>query len=152
MGVIDDDFSIVNSLMPVWTSCRQVDPGWLYILRSQDLLKVGRTTDPRRRLREARTWLPDVVVEGVKPFWHVREFERTLLCGLAQFWHRGEWHFSRVLDDLNFVVEGFQMFDDHDRARNTVDFSYWIGGSGMGELACEQNSRQISLRQWQREA
>ena len=36
--------------------------------------------------------------------------------------------------------------------KNTVDFGYWIGGSGMGELIMEQNRRRISLRQWQREA
>ena len=75
-----------------------------------------------------------------------------MLCGVANFWHEGEWH--RFPDDSwsRALTEGFRIFDDHDRNRNTVDFSYWIGGSGMGELVMEQNRRCISLRRWQREA
>ena len=146
------DFSIADTPLPCWTRCQQIDPGWLYILTNGDLFKVGKTTHPKRRLREARTWLPDGEVVGIKPFWCISEFERTMLCGVANFWHEGEWH--RFPDDSwsRALTEGFRIFDDHDRNRNTVDFSYWIGGSGMGELVMEQNRRCISLRRWQREA
>ena len=44
------------------------------------------------------------------------------------------------------------MFSDHDRSKNSVDFGYWIGSAGMGEVKDEQNCRKISLRKWQREA
>jgi hypothetical protein len=46
----------------------------------------------------------------------------------------------------------FEAFDDRDRNKNSVDFGYWIGGSGMGEVIMEQNHRRISLRGWQRVA
>jgi hypothetical protein len=151
MLVDDDDFSIKDSQLPWWTMCHPIDPGWLYILRHRDLLKIGKTTDPNRRLREARTWLPDGEVIGIKPFWNIHEFERTLLCGIANFWHEGEWH--RFPDDSwsDFLTDGFRIFDNHDRSKNTVDFNYWIGGSGMGEVIMEQNHRRISLSRFQRE-
>ncbi len=146
-----NDFSIKDSPLPWWTMCKEIDPGWLYILRNGDLFKVGKTTHPKRRLREARTWLPTGEVIGIKPFWHVHEFERTLLCGIANFWHEGEWH--RFPDESwsDVLTEGFRIFDDHDRSKNTVDFSYWIGGSGMGEVIMEQNHRRVSLRRFQRD-
>lgn len=146
------DFSIINSPLPAWTSRQPIDPGWLYILRADTLFKVGKTTNPRRRLREALTWLPDGEVVGMKPFWTIHQFERTLLCGIANFWHEGEWHRFPDSSWSDPLVEGFREFDDHDRNKNTVDFGYWIGGSGMGELIAEQNHRRISLRRWQREA
>lgn len=151
MLVDDDDFSIKDSQLPWWTMCHPIDPGWLCILRHRDLLKIGKTTDPKRRLREARTWLPDGEVIGIKPFWNIHEFERTLLCGIANFWHEGEWH--RFPDDSwsDFLTDGFRIFDNHDRSKNTVDFNYWIGGSGMGEVIMEQNHRRISLSRFQRE-
>ena len=37
-----------------------------------------------------QTWLPDGEVIGIKPFWCISEFERTILCGIANFWHEGE--------------------------------------------------------------
>jgi hypothetical protein len=145
------DFSIVNTPMPGWTFCQSVDPGWLYILRNGDLYKVGKTKHPKRRIKEARTWLPDGVIVGVKPFWHLHRFERTLLCGIANHCYEGEWH--RFPDNTysDFLVSGFQMFDDRDRNRNTVDFGYWINGSGMAEVIMEQNRRRISLRRFQHE-
>lgn len=146
------DFSIVNSPLPGWTRVVPVDPGWLYMIMNGDLLKVGKTTDPARRLREARTWLPDGVLVGVKPFWSIHLLERTLLCGLANYWLEGEWHRLPDAEAVEFLLEEFRMFDDHDRNRNSVDFGYWIGSSGMGELVMEQNYRRISLRKWQQEA
>jgi hypothetical protein len=146
------DFSILNSPLPGWTACQPVDPGWLYILRADTLFKIGKTTNPRRRLREAQTWLPDGEVVGMKPFWTIHQFERTLLCGIANAWHEGEWHRFPDASWSDPLIEGFRQFDDHDRNKNTVDFGYWIGSSGMGELIAEQNYRRISLRRWQQEA
>ncbi|MBI5263853.1 MAG: hypothetical protein HY852_18750 [Bradyrhizobium sp.] len=151
MQVPDSDFSIANTPLPWWSPYPAINGGWLYILRNGDLLKLGKTTNPKRRLREACTWLPNGEVIGIKPFWCVHELERTLLCGIANFWFEGEWH--EFPDDSwsDFLISGFREFSDHDRSRNTVDFSYWIGGSGMGEVIMEQNHRRISLRRFQRE-
>jgi hypothetical protein len=152
MLVLEHDFAIANTPFPLWTRCQPVNPGWLYILRSGSLFKVGKTTNPRRRIRQAQTWLPDGEVIGIKPFWRIHEFERILLCGIANFWHKGEWHQFPDETWSDFLTTGFRMFDNHDRNKNTVDFGYWIGSSGMGELIVEQNSRRISLRRWQHEA
>lgn len=148
----EHDFTIANTPLPVWTTCQPVNPGWLYILKSGTLFKVGKTTNPARRLRQAQTWLPNGDVVGMKPFWCIHEFERTLLCGIANFWREGEWHEFPDETWSDFLITGFRMFDNHDRNKNTVDFGYWIGGSGIGELIAEQNHRRISLRRWQREA
>jgi hypothetical protein len=152
MLVLDHNFTIANTPLPLWSRCQPVDPGWLYILRNADLFKAGKTTDPKRRLREARIWLPNGEVIGVKPFWNTHILERTLLCGIANHWLEGEWH--QFPDDTysEFLVKGFRAFDDDDRNKNSVDFQYWINGSGMGEVIMEQNHRRISLRRWQREA
>jgi hypothetical protein len=146
------NFSIANTPFPGWTHCQPIDPGWLYVLRNGNLFKIGKTKNPKRRMKEASTWLPDAEVIGIKPFWCVHKFERTLLCGIANFWHEGEWH--RFANDSlsDFLISDFRAFDNHDRNKNTVDFGYWISGSGMSELIMEQNHRRISLRRWQREA
>jgi hypothetical protein len=151
MLAFEHDFSIKNSPLPGWTRCQPVDPGWLYMLQHGDLIKVGKTTDPKRRLREARTWLPDGEVVGIKPFWTIHEFERTLLCGIANYWHEGEWHRFPNDSTSDFLIQGFRIFDDHDRNKNTFEFNYWIGGSGMGEVVMEQNHRRVSLRRFQHE-
>jgi hypothetical protein len=152
-GSIGRDFKIVNTPLPRWADIRPIDPGWLYILRNHDLIKVGKTTNPNRRLfREAQTWLPDMEAIGVKPFWQIRDCERLLLCGLANHWYFGEWHRFPDSTFSDFLNDGFRLFDDHDRNKNSLDFIYWINGSGMGEVIQEQNYRKISLRRWQREA
>lgn len=152
MLMCEHDFAVVNTPLPVWSVCPPNDPGWLYVLRNGRLFKVGKTTDPKRRLREARTWLPNGEVIGVKPFWNIHTLERTLLCGIANCWLEGEWHDFPDKEYSDFFVAGFRMFDNHDRNKNSVDFDYWINGSGMGEVISEQNHRRISLRRWQREA
>ena len=152
MAFEDRDFSVVNTPLPHWTRVCPSDPGWLYILRNGDLLKVGKTRNPQRRLfREARTWLPDGEVIGVKPFWNIHELERVLLCGIAQFWYAGEWHSFPDQSWSTSLIDGFRLFDDQDRNKNSVDFSYWISGSGMGESIMEQNHRKVSLRRFQRD-
>jgi len=71
--------------------------------------------------------------------------------GIANFWYAGEWH--KFPDDTwDWFFEDFRGFYDEDRDMNSVDFIYWINGSGMAELIMEQGSRRISLRRWQREA
>jgi hypothetical protein len=131
----------------------RVDPGWLYLLRNANLFKVGKTANPKRRfLGEARTWLPDMELIAVKPFWDVSVLERLLHSGLAKFWYEGEWHqFSNEIDS-RFLIDGFCKFSDNDRDLNSIDFIYRVNGSGMAELIREHNHRRISLRQWQREA
>jgi hypothetical protein len=149
----ESDFTVVNTPLPHWANFRLGDPGWLYILKNGDLLKVGKTKDPKRRLyREARTWLPNAELVGVKPFWNIHDLERILHCGLANAWYSGEWH--RFSDDSysHFLTDGFCRFDDHDRNRNNVEFGYWINSSGMVELIAERRRRRLSLRKWQREA
>jgi hypothetical protein len=128
-------------------------PGWLYLIRNGDLFKVGKTRNPKRRLfRDAKTWLPDMELIGVKPFWNYSRLERELQCGLANYWHAGEWHKFDCEEDYEFLVDGFKEFYDDDIDKNSVDFIYWINGSGMAELLHEQCNREISLRRWQREA
>ena len=144
------DFSIANTPFPGWFTCAQVDPGWLYILRHGDLYKIGKTTNPKRRMREAQTWLPAGELIGIKPFWEVHTLERTLLCGIANHWLEGEWHAFSGDGLADFLVQGFRAFDDHDRNKNSLDFIYWINGSGMGEVINEQNHRRVSLRRFQR--
>jgi hypothetical protein len=115
------------------------------------MLKVGKTTNPKRRARDARTWLPDVDIIAFKPFWEIGRLERTMHAGLANLWHRGEWHSVDEID-CQFLVDGFREFYDDDRDMNSVDFIYWFNGSGLAEVAVEGNSRRLSLREWQREA
>ena len=46
------------------TRCRQVDPGWLHISSNSIRLKIGKTVDPKRRMRAARTWLPEFIIHA----------------------------------------------------------------------------------------
>ncbi len=130
----------------------RLDPGWLYIVKNGPLFKIGKSINPTRRLlRDARTWLPDLELIGVKPFWKISALERQLHSGLANYWYAGEWY-QFPDDTYGWLFEDFRGFYDEDRDMNSVDFIHWINGSGMCELIMEQNNRRISLRQWQREA
>src|SRR3954452_25052208 len=84
------------------------DPGWIYIFKNDGLLKVGKTTDPQRRIREARTWLPNMEVLGIKPFWNVGKIEQTLHTGCAPFWHAGEWFKVDDANDYELLSDGFR--------------------------------------------
>lgn len=134
----------------VWR-IRQVDFGYLYIFKHRNRFKVGKTTNPLKRIRDARTWIPDVQVLGVKPFWGVSHHERLLHCGLAQFWLGGEW-FEFPDESYDTLFEEFAEFYDEDPDWNTIDFIYWFNGTGLGELVQEQNHRKVSLRTWLRTA
>lgn len=125
------------------------DPGWIYIVKNGELLKVGRTKNPKRRIfGEARTWLPNIEIIGIKPFWNVRVLERRLHEGLAQYWHAGEWFNFPDQLDYDLVTEGFCEFYDNDRDSNSVDFVYWFNSSGLAEVAVERHRQKLSLRKW----
>lgn len=129
------------------------DPGHLYIFENGKRFKIGKTTNPAGRIKQAKTWIPDIRIVGIKPFWGVSKLERALHSGLAQFWVGGEW-FEFPDDSYSFLYEGFDEFhngpDPEDRDWNSVDFSYWFNGSGMAELTLEQGRRKLSLRKWLR--
>jgi hypothetical protein len=127
----------------------RLDPGYLYILKAGPRFKIGKTTNPKRRLLAARTWLPEFDLIGVKPFWNVSALERQLFAGLAQFWFSGEWH-EFPDDSYDSIFDEFANFYDEDRDMNSVDFIYWM--HNFGEILMEYNRRNISLRKWQREA
>ncbi|WP_454616949.1 GIY-YIG nuclease family protein [Bradyrhizobium cenepequi] len=126
----------------------RADPGWIYIFKNEELLKVGKTTDSKRRLREARTWLPNIQILGIKPFWNVSQIERTFHEGCAPFWHAGEWFKIDDVNDYRLLIEGFQEFYDEDRDSNSVDFIYWWNSSGFAEFSIERSRQNISLRKW----
>lgn len=128
----------------------RLDPGWLYILKTGPQFKIGKTTNPKRRLLEAKTWLPKFDLIGIKPFFNISALERELLAGLAQFWLSGEWH-EFPDDTYDWVVfENFRAFYDEDREMNSVDFIYWM--HEFGDILLEYGRRNISLRKWQKEA
>lgn len=129
----------------------QLDPGWVYAVKSGDLIKVGKTADPERRLlREARTWSPEELeIVGVKPFWSIGRIEYSLHSALAEHWHRGEWH---RFDDpywLNFFIDAFKQFSDVNRDGNSVNFTYWMNETNYVESVMEQTRHRMSLRRWQ---
>lgn len=127
------------------------DPGWIYVIKNRELYKIGKSSNPVRRiLRDAKTWLPDLDVIGIKPFWNVTEVERHLHEGLTNFWHDREWF--KFGDDpfKKEFIESFQEFYDEDHDMNSVDFIYWYNGSGMAEFAMERHYQNVSLRKWLR--
>src|SRR5712692_10346984 len=113
----------------------RLDPGWIYAVRTENLIKIGKTTDPNRRLlREARTWSPyELEVVGAKPFWNIRKAEYSLHTALAEHWVRGEWHKFEEPYWLNFFVDAFRQFKDDDRNLNSVNFIYWMNGTNYSE-------------------
>jgi hypothetical protein len=124
------------------------DPGWIYLIKSNGLYKIGKTSNPTRREREARTWLPDLEMIGIKPFWDVSEKERLIHLGLTYFWHEREW-FKFGDDEFEEVfVETFQEFYEEDRDMNSVDFIYWFNSSGMSGFVTEQNRQKLSLKKF----
>ena len=126
----------------------RLDPGWIYIVKHEDLIKIGKSKNPVKRISQAKTWLPGLVVVGVKPFWNVSYVERVIHAGLANFWYDREWfHFQDDEFGPEFI-EDFQGFYDDDRDMNSVDFIYWVNGSGMAELVMERGQQELSLPKW----
>ena len=147
------DLSIRNSEIPSWIKIETDDPGWIYMLVCGDLLKVGKTTNPRKRLREACTWLPNASLGALKPFWGIKRIELDILSGFADYWIGGEWHKFDSERQLSSTVSDFRsFFDNHDMSFNSVDFLAWIGCSGIYNQMVEHTNRNLSLRKWQLQA
>ena len=128
------------------------DPGWVYVVQSGELFKIGKTSNPQKRLqREAKTWLPDLRIIGIKPFWNISFIERSLHIGLARNWYAGEWYKFDDIDDWEFFSEGFSEFYDDDKDWNSVDFIYWMNSSGMAEFCNELAGQGMTLPAFQRE-
>jgi hypothetical protein len=128
----------------------KLDAGWIYVVAAGPLLKVGRTKRPDRRLAgEAKTWLPDLEVIGVKPFWNVRRLEYSLHSALAEHWYKGEWHKFEDGYWRDFFVEAFSEFSDKDRHMNSVNFAYWMNRTNHAEVVGMQCGTGLSLQTWQ---
>ncbi len=93
----------------------------------------------------------EMEVIGVKPFWCYRRKEKLLHAGMAQCWVKGEWF--KLWDEgfYGVLIPGFRAFSDTDINLNSVNFIYWINGSGMSEMTFEWSSGKNSLRSFQRE-
>ena len=145
-----DDYSEFRPNLNIF-GVAKLDPGWLYLMRAGDLFKIGKTKNPKRRIRDALTWSPDIEVIAMKPFWNISELERMIHEGLSDCWHKGEW-FKFIDDEMrDFMVEGLSGFYEKDRDMNSVDFIYWYNGSGMVEFQMERDSRRVSLKRFQRD-
>lgn len=149
MNTVAKDWSATKLNLDIFGVSRS-DPGWLYLMKNGDLFKIGKTKKPSRRTRDAKTWLPDVEVLAMKPFWNISELERMLHEGLADCWHEGEWFRFRDAKSVEFLIEGFQGFYEKDRDTNSVDFIYWYNSSGMPDFQMERDHRRLSLRKFQR--
>ena len=129
----------------------RLDPGWIYLIKSGALFKIGKTTQPARRVRNALTWAPDIEVLAMKPFWNISYIEHKLHEGLADCWHKGEWFSFPHNADRELIIEGLQGFYEKDRDANSVNFIYWYNGSGMLDFCIERHHRKVSLRRFQQE-
>jgi hypothetical protein len=129
----------------------RLDPGWIYVVKTGNLVKIGKTTDPKRRLlREARTWSPEELeIVGVKPFWNISRIEYSLHSALAEFWHRGEWHKFNDEYWLKFFLDKFRAFSDHNQNANSVEFIYWMNRDNYVEAIRMRMEHKMSLRKWQ---
>lgn len=126
------------------------EPGFVYVVEHYGKYKIGSSKSRRNRLQDAKTWLPDMAIIGVKPFWDYKEKERLLHVGNALCWYDGEWFvpFDEAFQD--YFVDEFKAFSDTDINRNSVDFVYWYNGSGTAEYVVEQNRQGMSLREFQK--
>jgi hypothetical protein len=124
------------------------DPGFIYLLENQGRYKIGRSKSRTSRIKEARTWLPDMDVISVKPFWDVTKKEKLMHIGFARCWYAKEWF---IIPDEGYrfaLVDEFVAFSDVDRDRNSVDFIYWFNGGGMAEFVMEQCRQRVSLKKF----
>ena len=81
------DFSIRDTPIPSWAEFTLSDPGWLYVMANGNLVKIGKTHNPERRIRDARTWIPDgkvimpaygKLVPADEDRWRIVQYVRTL--------------------------------------------------------------------------
>jgi len=130
---------------------KPLDPGYIYLLGDRGRYKIGRTKSPSHRLRIARTWIPDIEVIGMKPFWFHSELESYIHIGLATFSYKGEW-FDFECDEFEEVfINEFKLFTDDDAIKNTRSFVYFVNGTGMNELTLEWSRQGNSKRRFLRE-
>ena len=128
-----------------------IDPGYLYVIEHGGKYKIGSSKTRRNRLRNAKTWLPDMTIVGIKPFWGYKEKERLLHVGNAMCWYDGEWFVPYDEGFQEYFIDEFTAFSDTDINRNSVDFVYWYNGSGMSSYAIEHNQREQSTRKFLQE-
>lgn len=127
------------------------DPGYIYLMRDRGRYKVGRTKSPKHRLRVAKTWIPDIEVIGLKPFWFHKELEAYVHVGLATFAYKGEWFDFEGDEFEETFINEFKFFADHNPISNTRSFTYFVNGTGMNELtlewSCQGNSKRRFLKE-----
>ena len=138
------------SIIPLWGIPR-VDAGYIYIIEVDGRLKIGKSKHKATRIRAAKTWLPNMKLVGVKPFWLISEFEKSLHIGLAQWWYEGEWFHPGEDPYLEDFIHNFRAFSDDDTQRdwNSINFVHWR--NDFSESAMEWATRQQSLRAFQRD-
>lgn len=138
-------FWSIGTVMPVW-QIHRVEPGYIYIIESHGRYKIGKSKSKTGRLKEAKTWLPDGKLIGIKPFWGVSYHERMLHVGFVRNWYAGEWFkFDDEPELLELLIDGFTAFTDDNPDKNSVDFIYWFNGDGMAEFAMEMASQKLTL-------
>jgi T5orf172 domain len=130
---------------------RSGNPGWLYILQNGSRFKIGKTINFQKRIKEARTWIPEIQTVGVKPFWHASHIEQTLHIALSDYWVGLEWFDFDGDEFEEWFFEEFHAFSDQDINSNSVDFIYWMNSTGMSEFTLEKSQRDISLPEWRRQ-
>lgn len=144
-------FEAVGTIMPAWRLHR-VDPGFVYVIENHGLYKIGKTRKSAARLKAAKTWLPDMKLIGLKPFWGLAHHERMLHTGFAQYWYALEW-FDFQDDDAarETLLSGFTAFSNDNPDCNSVDFIYWFNGDGMTEIVMAQNEIRLSLSRFRKQ-
>jgi hypothetical protein len=120
------------------------DAGFIYLIENNERYKIGRSKSEYSRIREAKTWLPDMKVIACKPFWNIRLIEQLLHVGFSRSWYSGEWFAFEDSIDRGILVEGLCEFSDWDRDWNSIDFIYWYNSSGLAEFAMERSHQQQS--------
>jgi hypothetical protein len=126
-----------------------MSPGYIYVIENRGLFKIGKSKHKRKRLQSGLTWLPDMKIVGVKPFWDYEEKERLLHVGNAFSWYDREWFCPSDKSFHGYFVDEFQAFSDTDINRNSVNFIYWYNGSGMAEFAHQQRYQKLPIRRFQ---
>lgn len=142
-------FENEGTVMPVWL-IRRVDPGYVYVIEHHGQYKIGKTKLTKERMRAAQTWLPDMYLLGLKPFWGMSHHERQLHTGLARYWYAGEWYrFDDDDDARDYLIDGFTAFSNDSPDMNSRDFIYWYN-EGMVEFQIEMDRQKVSLRKFQK--
>jgi hypothetical protein len=143
-------FKGVGTVMPVW-NVHRVDPGYIYVFECNGRYKIGKTKRTKERLKAAKTWLPDMILIGFKPFWGMSHHERLPHTGFANYWYAGEWfNFEGDDDARDLLLEGFVAFSDDNPDSNSVNFIYWYNGGGMIEFQMAIHDQKLTLPKFQK--